>query len=48
MAEEDIRQEAAQRHIPGGGSSKSICKNINRPRQWFFKWLQRYKTGVTD
>jgi len=48
MAEEDIRQEAVQRHILGGESPKAICKSINRSKQWFFKWLKRYKAGAAD
>ncbi len=48
MAEEDIRQEAVQRHVMGGESPKTICKSVNRSKQWFFKWLKRYRTGAAD
>jgi len=48
MSEEDIRQDAVQRHVMGGESPKTICKNVNRSKQWFFKWLKRYKMGAAD
>lgn len=48
MAEEDIRQEAVQRHVMGSESPKTICESVNRSKQWFFKWLKRYKTGAVD
>lgn len=48
MSEEDVRKEAIQRHVIGGETPKIICKSINRSKQWFFKWLKRYKTGAAD
>ena len=48
MSEEDVRKEAIQRHIIGGETPKVSCKSINRSKQWFFKWLKRYKTGAAD
>ena len=48
MSEEDVRKDAIQRHVIGGESPKIICKSINRSKQWFFKWLKRYKSGASD
>jgi putative transposase len=48
MSEEDIRREAIQRHVIGGEAPRVVCKSINRSKQWFFKWLKRYKTGAAD
>jgi transposase-like protein len=48
MTEEEIRQDAIQRHILGGEPPKEICKSLNRSKQWLFKWLKRYKTGAAD
>ncbi len=48
MSEEDVRKEAIGRHVIGGETPKVICKSISRSKQWFFKWLKRYKTGAAD
>lgn len=40
--EEILRQEAIRLHIQGQ-SVKMICEQLNRSRQWFYKWLSRYE-----
>jgi hypothetical protein len=39
--EEIIRQEAIRMHLQGQ-SVKMICTQLNRTRQWFYKWLNKY------
>ncbi len=46
--EEEIRKTAIQRHIIGGESPKAIYKSLNRSKKWFFKWLNRYRSGAAD
>lgn len=42
--EQDLRKLAIERHIKGE-SPKSIYTDLNRSKNWFFKWLKRYQTG---
>lgn len=42
--EEKIRQIAIQRHLKGE-KPKTIYTDLNRSKQWFFKWLNRYQSG---
>lgn len=46
--EEELRQKAINRHIQGGESPKDVYTSLNRTKQWFFKWLMRYRTGAPD
>ncbi len=46
--EEELRQTAITRYIQGGESPKDIYTSLNRTKQWFFKWLTRYRTGSPD
>jgi putative transposase len=46
--EEELRQKAIHRHIQGGESPKDVYTSLNRTKQWFFKWLTRYRTGSPD
>jgi len=46
--EEELRQTAINRHIQGGESPKDIYTSLNRSKQWFFKWLTRYRSGAPD
>ena len=46
--EEELRQKAINRHIQGGESPKNVYTSLNRTKQWFFKWLTRYRTGSSD
>ena len=43
--EEELRQTAISRHIQGGESPKDVYTSLNRSKNWFFKWLTRYRTG---
>jgi transposase-like protein len=45
--EEKIRRKAIKRYL-NGEEPVSIYKDIGRSKQWFFKWLRRYKTGKND
>jgi transposase len=45
--EQKLRKQAIERHIKGE-SPKSIYTDLNRSKNWFFKWLKRYKTGNHD
>ena len=42
--EEQLRIEAVKRYLKGENPSR-IYKSINRSKDWFFKWLNRYKGG---
>jgi transposase len=44
MQEEEIRRRAIERYAKGE-SPKSIYEDLNRTKQWFFKWLKRYQSG---
>ena len=43
--EEELRKQAILRYIIGGEAPKTIYTELNRSKKWFFKWLQRYRTG---
>ena len=45
--EEKIRQIAIQRYLKRE-KPKTIYSDLNRSKQWFFKWLNRYKSGRKD
>lgn len=45
--EEDLRKEAVQRFL-SNEKPTDICRDLNRSRRWFYKWLNRYKTGKPD
>lgn len=45
--EQEIRKMAIKRYLDGE-SPKSIYTDLKRSRNWFFKWLNRYKTGDPD
>jgi transposase-like protein len=42
--EQEIRKKAIDQYLKGA-SPKSIYTELNRSKQWFFKWLKRYQTG---
>ncbi len=44
--ETKIRKQAIERYIKGE-SPKSIYTDLNRSKNWFFKWLRRYRSGDT-
>jgi transposase len=48
VMEEEIRRTAVRRYILAGESPKSICVSLNRSKQWFYKWLNRYNTQGRD
>ncbi len=45
--EQEIRKQAIQRHLQGE-KPKPIYESLNRSKNWFFKWLKRYRTGNPD
>ncbi|MFC1591755.1 helix-turn-helix domain-containing protein [Thermodesulfobacteriota bacterium] len=45
--EEQNRKQAIQRYLQGE-KPKPIYESLNRSKNWFFKWLKRYKTGSPD
>lgn len=45
--EKKLRIKAIERHIKGE-APKSIYTDLNRSKNWFFKWLKRYKSGDRD
>ena len=45
--EQQLRKQAIRRYIKGE-SPKSIYTDLNRSKNWFFKWLKRYKSGNPD
>jgi transposase len=42
--ERELRQNAIKRYLEGE-SPKSIYTDLNRSKNWFFKWLNRFKSG---
>lgn len=47
MTEDELRRQAIMR-FTNGENPKSIYTNLGRTKQWFFKWLNRYRTGEPD
>ena len=45
--DEEIRQIAIKRYLKGE-KPKTIYTDLNRTKQWFFKWLSRYQSGEKD
>ena len=45
--EDELRKKAISRYIKGE-SPKIICADLNRSKHWFFKWLNRFKSGGSD
>lgn len=45
--EQDLRKKAINLYLKGA-TPKSIYSELNRSKNWFFKWLKRYKTGEPD
>jgi transposase len=45
--EQDIRKKAIKLYLQGA-KPKSIYTELNRSKNWFFKWLKRYQTGDPD
>jgi putative transposase len=42
--EQDLRKKAINLYLKGG-PPKSIYSQLNRSKEWFFKWLKRYQSG---
>jgi len=42
--EQELRKKAIQKYL-NGEKPKSIYQSLNRSKDWFFKWLKRYKSG---
>jgi transposase len=42
--EQELRKKAIERYVKGE-SPKSIYTDLKRSKNWFFKWLKRYKSG---
>jgi transposase len=45
--EQELRKKAIKRYSQGE-SPKSIYTDIKRSKNWFFKWLNRYKSGEPE
>lgn len=45
--EQTLRKTAINRYLKGE-SPKTIYTDLNRSKNWFFKWLKRYKSGEPD
>jgi putative transposase len=45
--EQQLRKLAIERYVKGE-SPKLIYNDLNRSKNWFFKWLKRYKSGNQD
>ena len=45
--EQNLRKKAINLYLKGG-TPKSIYSELNRSKNWFFKWLKRYQTGDPD
>lgn len=42
--EQELRKTAVERYLKGE-SPKSIYTDLKRSKNWFFKWLKRFKSG---
>jgi hypothetical protein len=42
--ERDLRKLAIERYLKGE-PPKSIYSDLDRSKNWFFKWLKRYQSG---
>lgn len=42
--EQELRKTAIKRYLKGE-SPKSVYKDLKRSKYWFFKWLNRFKSG---
>jgi len=42
--EQKLRKQAVTRYL-NGEKPKSIYTDLNRSKNWFFKWLKRYQSG---
>ena len=42
--EQQLRKKAIERYLQGE-QAKSIYQDLNRSKNWFFKWLKRYQAG---
>jgi putative transposase len=45
--EQELRKQAIKRYQKGE-APKSIYTDLGRSKNWFFKWLKRFKTGDPD
>ena len=45
--EQELRKTAVKRYLKGE-SPKSIYNDLKRSKNWFFKWLKRYKNGEPE
>ena len=45
--EQDFRKRAINLYLKGV-KPKSIYSELNRSKNWFFKWLKRYQSGDPD
>lgn len=45
--EQELRKRAIKRYLKGE-LPKSIYTDLSRSKNWFFKWLKRYKSGEPD
>jgi putative transposase len=45
--EQDLRKTAVNRYQKGE-TPKSIYTDLKRSKNWFFKWLKRYKSGEPE
>ena len=45
--EQTLRKTAIERYLKGE-VPKSIYTDLRRSKNWFFKWLKRYKSGDPD
>ena len=45
--EQELRKQAVERYLKGE-SPKSIYNDLDRSKNWFFKWLKRYQSGETN
>lgn len=45
--EQELRKKAIKRYLQGE-TPKSIYSDLGRSKDWFFKWLRRYKNGDSN
>ena len=45
--EKQIRKNAIKLYLEGT-SVNDVCSQLGRSREWFYKWLRRYKAGDSE
>ena len=48
MSAKELERKSAIARYRAGESASGICRSLNRPRKWLYKWLARANSGGAD